>query len=130
MAETDSMVASPKLAAQVAEEVMEFPRCKLGDSNWGERPYVAEFASGKTNIYTVDNNCWRPDIDWSAAGEVLERMRKQRWVVVLRNGVELYRCGFVEVPFTQPNGLVCAETGPLAICLAALAAVRAQKVAD
>ncbi len=130
----DSMKAGPVLNILIAEEVMEWhpPESKA----WMEG--VAKHTSkgpdflliarannwwlrGK-NFGMIDD--WHPSTDWSAAGEVLQRLVSMgHKPVVGWNGSAWDATSHIDIAAPNSNEWVSAETGPLAICLAALKAV-------
>lgn len=123
--EIDSMEAGPELDAQIAEEVMgsEAKIFSAPDVRDPLRCHVRD-ANGEWATF-------EPSTDWSAAGEVLKRMQKLGWTYFqLEYHRSIAWCAEFQRRAESGFGTYCAfsqPTGPLAICLAALKAVRAQE---
>lgn len=123
MVETDSMVA---LNREIAEEVMK----------WQSDGFWWNDSDGQRTGWSVDDGAlgypepWSPSTDWSAAGEVLEKLKSMGNRPVLGwNGHAWDAAWDIDIANMKPDDWYSAESPQLAICLAALAAVRAQQTA-
>lgn len=115
MAKTDLAVAGPELNAQVAVEVMGWPRrdADMGILHW-------HLPNGEMRLA----HDWSPSTDWAAAGEVLEHTK------LLEKNRLWKKSGVWKVGSTyeyEDYLVASAATAPLAISLAALKAVRKEQ---
>ena len=116
----DRLEAGPELDALVAVEVMGWQKVR-----WRTKPRPTErawrWAKPKSGYYAAHAN-WSPSIDWADAGEVLK-------VAFPNTSFTLHRAASkigtdTEWLFSCKKAAAEAPAGPLAICRAALKAVR------
>lgn len=88
---------------------------------WGEIEYHpmgrAHWHEGRKGVTYLDE--WSPSTDWSAAGEVLEKLKQRGIYLGVWSGPDGYD---IENYENGQNWVAGVSTGPLAICLAALEA--------
>lgn len=122
-----------ELDALVAEKVMGWPELIPGKPfPKGKSFYLSDQHCCTREV--GDHNTWSPSTDWRAAGEVLEKLAEVGHRAEIRDwrhvdaGWEcvIYRAGAVGPVCTGTGEF--AQTGPHAICLAALAAVAVDSV--
>lgn len=134
--EIDKLEGGPEMDARVIEELMEPQPSKCPAEPWIKRGTYEYRARSPRGWWWWEAHTWvpakHPSTDWSAAGEVLEklygdgpyakgwspsigRQNDGQWVCAL------YNHGHDTIP------LGVGDTAPLAICLAALAAVQNEK---
>jgi len=130
MTDPNELQAGPELAAAIAVEVMGYRLCDGVPWPCG-KPYRYWMAPDGS---TRDEKDWRPDFNIAAAWDVLEKLRVDGWWRMLEGDDDSWICRIQERgdPHNNPELIsVYAEAlgAPLAICRAALAAVRARKEA-
>ena len=117
--ETDSMVAGAELDARIAVEVM------------GLKTMAGQILRQHGDWRLTGDQIPKYSTDWSAAGEVLERMQHLGWTY-FQLEYRRAQAWYAEFERETEMGLSTYRvhnhaTAPLAICLAALTAVRAQQ---
>jgi hypothetical protein len=119
--ETKELKAGPELDTLVAEKVMGWQRFRLA-----QLPYGPEFWGGDDpDAEGPFVHAWKPSTDIAAAWQVVERFRDKRRhlageiFIIPYEGI--YRCHLNDADGMRTTA--DADTAPLAICRAALAAL-------
>jgi hypothetical protein len=124
----DSMVAGRELDALVAERVLGWKLIDRIEMGWGEGPDVWDCTNGKDadECYSPTRQHFAPSTDISAAWAVVERMAEDaHYLDVTFEPEDESRTWNCKLRLAGSKGEVeaYADTAPLAICKAALAAL-------
>ncbi|MDB5174929.1 MAG: Phage sandwich domain [Phycisphaerales bacterium] len=128
---TGTLTPGPQTDVRVAMEVMgaeEFGQgtdfhSQVAASLRMNKVLVVPHAEGY-KIAVTGWGAWRPSTDWKAAGEIIEHLRKRGTIIHVGPGLPgeyIARLSY-EPNYLDPKARqFVAATGPLAICMAALA---------
>ncbi len=124
MTDIDTMVAFLALDREIAEEVMKWKPVQYPGGVYWDEGEQGPIPGGKMSPRF--SGSFKPSTDWAAAGEVLEKLKSMGVSLAYCPENDEWDCSFTDTPRSEH---LCdyAPTAELAICRAALRAVRARK---